>query len=83
MGFGVPLNHWFRTSLKDFLTDHLLSARSRQRGITSPEFVGRLIEEHRTGRRDNSQWLWTLLMLELWFLQMEASSHGAGVESAL
>ena len=82
MGFGVPLNHWFRTSLKDFLTDHLLSARSRQRGITSPEFVGRLIEEHRTGRRDNSQWLWTLLMLELWFLEMEASSNGAGVESA-
>ena len=74
MGFGVPLKHWFRTSLKDFLTDHLLSARSRQRGVTSPGFVAQLIEEHRTGRRDNSQWLWTLLMLELWFLQLEASS---------
>ena len=71
MGFGVPLNQWFRTSLKEFLADHLLSARSRRRGITSPEFVGQLIEEHQTGRRDNSQWLWTLLMLELWFLRLE------------
>jgi len=75
MGFGVPLNHWFRTSLNDFLTDHLLSARSRQRGITSPEFVASLIDEHRSGRRDNNQWLWSLLMLELWFLQLEASSQ--------
>ena len=30
-----------------------------------------LLEEHDSGRRDNSHWLWTLLMLELWFRQWQ------------
>ncbi len=52
----------------------LLSARPRRRGIISMEFAGQLIEEHRAERRDNSQWLRTPLMLDLRFLQLEASS---------
>ena len=66
-GFSVPLAKWFRTSLRDFLRDHLLSASFLSRGIVSPEFVQHLIEEHDNGRRNNSPYLWMLLMLELWF----------------
>ena len=48
-------------------------ARSRleSRGVVSPEFVRRLLAEHDIGRRDNSDWLWSLLMLELWFKDLE------------
>jgi len=69
MGFGVPLSHWFRGPLRDFLQDHLLSPQFTARGIASPLFVRHLIDEHYSGRRDNSGHLWALLMLEVWFRQ--------------
>jgi asparagine synthase (glutamine-hydrolysing) len=71
MGFAVPLRHWLRTSLRSFVWDHLTSAAFTQRGIAAPEFVRALIEEHQSGRRNNSIWLWMLLMLELWFRLIE------------
>ncbi|MGH9662990.1 MAG: asparagine synthase-related protein, partial [Bryobacteraceae bacterium] len=67
MGFGVPLARWFRTSLKEFLWDHLTDPVFLNRGIVSPPFVRSLLEEHDTGRRNHYHFLWTLLMLELWF----------------
>lgn len=67
MGFGVPLAYWFRSSLKEFLWDHLTDPVFLNRGIVSPAFVRSLLEEHDTGRRNHYHFLWTLLMLELWF----------------
>jgi asparagine synthase (glutamine-hydrolysing) len=70
-GFGVPLEHWFRGSLRSFLWDHLTSATFLNRGIVSPDFVRYLLEEHDRGRRNNCHHLWKLLMLELWFRDFE------------
>jgi asparagine synthase (glutamine-hydrolysing) len=77
MGFGVPLSLWFRGVLRAFLWDHLTSAPFVARGIVSPVFVQRMLREHDSGRRDNSHWLWSLLMLELWFLQLDAKTATA------
>jgi asparagine synthase (glutamine-hydrolysing) len=66
-GFGVPLAHWFRGSLRSFLWDHLTSPSFFNRGIVAPDFVRYLLEEHDRGRRNNYHHLWKLLMLELWF----------------
>jgi len=71
MGFGVPLQHWFRTSLHDFLRDHLTSRSFRERGFTNAAFLDTVLREHQSGRRDNSMWLWSLLMLALWLRWME------------
>jgi asparagine synthase (glutamine-hydrolysing) len=65
-GFAVPLAHWMRTSLRDFVEDHLTSRRFIERGIFSEKFVRELIAEHVNGRRNHSHWLWMLLMFELW-----------------
>jgi asparagine synthase (glutamine-hydrolysing) len=73
MGFGVPLAHWFRGPLREFLWDHLLEKRFQDRGMVSPEFVRGLLDEHQSGRRDNSGWLWSLLTIELWFRNLEQS----------
>lgn len=70
-GFGVPLAAWFRGSLRSMLWDHLTSGKFLERGIVSTQFVSHLLKEHDTRRRDNSHWLWMLLMLELWFRNLE------------
>jgi asparagine synthase (glutamine-hydrolysing) len=71
MGFGVPLSHWMRTTLRDYITDHLTSRRFLDRGIFSEKFIHTLIDEHMSGRRNNQYWMWTLLMFELWMRDWE------------
>lgn len=66
MGFGVPLDHWFRGSLRPLLTDTLLQPKSLDRGYFDPVAVRRLVEEHTTGQWDHSARLWLLLVFELW-----------------
>ncbi len=66
MGFGVPLDHWFRNELKDFAREVLLDSRAQDRGYFRPEAVSRLLEDHQQGRFDHSYRLWALLVLELW-----------------
>jgi len=70
-GFGVPIAHWFRGSLRDFVWDHLTSAAFLDRGMVSSEFVRHLLQEHESKRRNNADSLWLLLMLELWFRDAE------------
>jgi asparagine synthase (glutamine-hydrolysing) len=66
MGFGVPLDHWFRNELRPLLHDTLLSERALSRGHFRPDTVEQLVDEHDTGRWDHSYRLWALLVLELW-----------------
>jgi asparagine synthase (glutamine-hydrolysing) len=66
MGFGVPLDHWFRNSLRGLLTDTLLSQKSLGRGYFAPAAVRRLIDEHVSSQWDHSSRLWLLLVFELW-----------------
>jgi asparagine synthase (glutamine-hydrolysing) len=66
MGFGVPLDHWFRQELRELTTDLLLSEKSRCRQFLRPESVQLLWKEHQERRFDHSARLWSLVMLESW-----------------
>ena len=66
-GFGVPLADWFRSGLGRMLRETLLQERSLRRGLFDPAFIRRLVDEHVTAKRDWSNRLWALLVLELWF----------------
>ena len=66
MGFGVPLDHWFRNELREMLTDTLLDSRSLGRGYFDPATVRRLVNEHTSSQWDHSARLWLLLVFELW-----------------
>jgi asparagine synthase (glutamine-hydrolysing) len=78
MGFGVPISTWFRGALRSFLWDHLMDQRFLSRNIVSPVFLERMLHEHDTGRRANQQWLWSLLMLEVWFRELEDARANFG-----
>jgi asparagine synthase (glutamine-hydrolysing) len=66
MGFGVPLDHWFRHELREMMTDTLLDSRTLGRGYFDPVTVRRLVDEHTSSQWDHSSRLWLLLVFELW-----------------
>ena len=66
MGFGVPLNTWFRNELKNYSYEILMSDKSINRGYFKREGIKNLLDEHMTGRANNSSRIWSLLNLELW-----------------
>lgn len=65
-GFQPPLASWFRGDLREMARDVLLDEGARRRGYFQPGEVSRILDEHATGRADNSQSIWTLLIFELW-----------------
>ena len=67
MGFGCPVDHWFRNELKEMAYDLLLSPKFLSRGIMQQGFVKNLLDKHCAGQADHSTRLWSLLMLELWY----------------
>ena len=71
MGFGVPLAAWFRTSLREFLHDHLVPS-ARLYKYVKREAVDRLVAEQASGDADHGQRLWLLLTLEVWLRSFES-----------
>ncbi len=67
MGFGVPIDRWFRGELKDELRSVLLDPVCLNRGLFRAEAIERMLNEHIGGLRDHAYRLWGLLMLEMWF----------------
>ena len=49
------------------LHDVLEPARVQRRGLFNSDRITEMIAEHSVGKRDYSQQLWALLMLESWF----------------
>jgi asparagine synthase (glutamine-hydrolysing) len=73
-GFSIPLDIWLRGPLREMVRDTLLSTKARQRGITNSRKVEEMIEEHQSGRRNNSAFLYLLMVLELWLLDSHATA---------
>src|SRR4051812_39565504 len=67
MGFGIPVGHWFRGSMQNFLRETLLSDRALSRGLFDRDKVRQMVEQHVQHKIDHDHRLWSLLMLELWF----------------
>ncbi len=74
MGFGVPLDHWFRNELREMTHDVLLAESAHSRRYFRGEVVARLVQEHESAAFDHSYRLWALLIFELWLKQWSASN---------
>ena len=66
MGFGVPLEKWFRKDLKQLLLDYLSPDRLRREGLFDHTLVEEKIREHLSGKVDHRHRLWSLLVWEMW-----------------
>jgi asparagine synthase (glutamine-hydrolysing) len=66
-GFGAPVREWFREGLGDWFDSHLMNSTMRRRDLLDYTLVGRLLEEHRSKKKDWGFHLWALLNLSLWY----------------
>jgi len=67
MGFGIPIDVWFRCELKDYAYDLLLSEQAMSRGIFKKEAIKGLLDEHNNTKISHAYRIWALITLELWF----------------
>ena len=70
MGFGVPLDAWFRGELRDYVRDLLLAPDARYRDVLSPPFVEGLIARHLAGQANLGQQLWSIMTFEVWLRRL-------------
>jgi asparagine synthase (glutamine-hydrolysing) len=80
-GFAAPVDYWLANELKEMTDDLLAESQIRARGLFRPEAVGRMVSEHRSGKRDWSMQIWQLLTLELWMQNfLDRASSGGSTE---
>ena len=83
-GFSIPAAAWLRGELEPFARETLGADTLHRQGYFDPRVVGRLLDEHVAGRRDNSRRLWGLLAFTLWHERhVEGTTRDAALESML
>ena len=65
-GFDIPVEHWLRTDMFEWMRDFLLSTDFNSRGLFNRNGIEVMIEEHKAGINHSNR-LWALICLELWF----------------
>jgi asparagine synthase (glutamine-hydrolysing) len=74
LGFNPPMGVWLRTGLGPLVDDHLSREQVEARGLFRHDEVARLVRELRSGRRDVSLHVWSLVVLEQWFREYGSAS---------
>ena len=69
-GFMLPLGRWLREDLREMSRDLLSDEAIRRRGYVSPSYVQWLLAEHQSGRRNFTDQIYALMVLELWHRQV-------------
>ena len=67
MGFGAPMAQWLRGEFGRQVETAILGSRLLTRGWFDRSFIADLINDHRSGRRDTSLYIWTLYNLTAWY----------------
>lgn len=67
MGFIVPIMDWFRNELKDLMMEYLDENLLEQQDIFNAGEVVKLRDRYLSGRPENVQKLWHLLVFQMWY----------------
>lgn len=66
-GFGVPLEHWLRTDLRDWARELLRPEALARHGWFNASAVESALEEHLRGWKNNQYQLWNVLVFQSWY----------------
>lgn len=67
MGFGAPLQEWFKEDLRDYFFIYLNEERLSKEGIFNVGEVIKIRDRYLNGNKENIQKLWLLLVFEMWY----------------
>jgi asparagine synthase (glutamine-hydrolysing) len=65
-GFGAPIGAWLRKDLEPMVRELLSEDQVRRRGLFRWPVIQKLVADHSAQRRDATDHLFALLVLELW-----------------
>jgi asparagine synthase (glutamine-hydrolysing) len=74
--FGAPLRAWVTNDLRELVDDVLLRGDLVGSGFLRTGPLQRLVDDQRSGRRDEAKQVWQLLSLELWYRNARAAGVG-------
>ena len=66
MGFGIPVGLWLRGPLREWVEEMLSSKRLEEEGLLNSEIIQQTWSLHRSGRKDFTSQLWSILMFQAW-----------------
>ena len=66
-GFGVPVGDWLRGSLKDELLFFTEKTNLIGQGLFQHEYINEMVNDHVTGRVDNTFRVWTFYCFQIWY----------------
>jgi asparagine synthase (glutamine-hydrolysing) len=65
LGFPVPIRHWLKDEMYSWAKNIIIESETED--LLNKKEVLALLEQHASGRKDNSRKLWTILMFMLWY----------------
>ena len=66
VGFRVPLDSWFRSSLRDTVRERLTGSDSFVASTFDKKAIEDMLARHGSGRFNEESRIWTLMSLEVW-----------------
>jgi asparagine synthase (glutamine-hydrolysing) len=65
-GFSMPIDTWLRSGLSDWCRELLSKRQIEKRGYFNYDIIQWILQQHQGGKKDFSQHIWALLVLEVW-----------------
>lgn len=67
MGFGIPLQDWFKADLKPIFMDALDPQKIREAGILDEKIIKSMKEGFLNNKFEQFERLWLILVFQLWY----------------
>ncbi len=67
MGFGVPIDKWLRSELRDWAVELLDPKKLDEQGLFNSKIVNEKLQQHLVGTRNYQYDLWGVLMFQAWY----------------
>lgn len=65
-GFGIPIDQWLRTSLRDWADDLLSIESLSSHGLFNDQYIRKLWLEYLHGNSSHHHQIWNILMFQAW-----------------